>query len=279
MSLRKRSVRTIAAGSILGLTAGTAAVVGLATPASAEAGNFNCEVPILGAQTFPAEIDVAGTTVAGGNTPVTATFTIPDGLADTMRGLLNTKEIAGKVTAANTGGGKAAPTTLTIKRAEIPTDGDVPLAAKGTAQVAGSAGKTVALAAGDHNLAMTFYNAAGEASPFEIPCTPDGDFAIGSTKIVKATSKAKVGVKYAKKSKKAAITAKVATNGAPATGKVQILVKKGKKTVSKKMVALKKQTAKVTVKIKKKGKYTAVATYKGNANVKGSSAKKAFTAR
>ncbi|WP_141014238.1 hypothetical protein [Nocardioides sambongensis] len=278
MSLRKRSVRTIAASSILGLTAGTAAVVGLAAPASADAGSFICGTPI-GDQTFAAEISIGATTIAGGNTPMNATFTIPSGLADLMRGVLGTTEVGGKATGANTAGSKASPSSLNIKREEIPTSGDVPLAGKGTAKVPGTVGSTVEVAAGPHELAMNFYDAAGAATPFSVSCTPDGDFAIGSTKIVKATSKAAVGVKYTAKSKNAAVTAKFSSNGAPATGKVQILIKKGKKTVGKRMVALKKQTARASFKIKQKGKYTAIATYKGSANVKGSSAKKAFTAR
>ena len=102
MTLRHRfSLRATAAGSILGLTAGTAAVLGAGAPASAAPVAFDCEVPIVGAKTFDVDMSSsAPATVEPGSTitpEITSVMTVPEDLAGLMRGILSIDEIAGKV--------------------------------------------------------------------------------------------------------------------------------------------------------------------------------------
>ena len=95
--------------------------------------------------------------------------------------------------------------------------------------------------------------------------------------VVKVASKTKVSVKYA--NKVATIKVKITGGKAPATGKVSILVKKGKKTVKKISATVKNGVATAKVKKLKKGKHTVTAKYAGDSALLASQGKVSFTVK
>ncbi len=95
--------------------------------------------------------------------------------------------------------------------------------------------------------------------------------------VVKVASKTKVSVKYA--NKVATIKVKITGGKAPATGKVSILVKKGKKTVKKISATVKNGVATAKVKKLKKGKHTVTAKYAGDSALLASQGKVCFTVK
>ncbi|QCX27421.1 hypothetical protein [Nocardioides jishulii] len=92
-----------------------------------------------------------------------------------------------------------------------------------------------------------------------------------------AATKSVTKATYKKKAKKAVIKTTVKAGKKNATGKVTIVVKKGKKVVAKKTITLKKGQATLVLKkgkLKKKGVYTVKANFVGNKSFKKSGAKK-----
>lgn len=288
MTLRSRRTRSVAATCIVGLAASGAAVLGVAAPASAAATlTYNCDTP-LGAQTFTANYTLDGDSVAPGETitpEVDVTLTIPASLADQMRFFLGTDEISGEIAAATTVDGVDDPSTLVIPPTPVPSSGDVPVEASGPLSpvTGGELGDTLAVATGDQVVTMLLSSGGGEPTTFEVPCTPaEGQnlkFGSIDTEEPTVSSATKVKATYAKKAKKATVTARVTADGAKPTGKVAFVVKKGKKTVAKKAAPIRKGAAKAVFKVTKKGKYTVTATYKGTDGVTGSKGKGKFTVR
>lgn len=113
-------------------------------------------------------------------------------------------------------------------------------------------------------------NATALGMPVEVTCTARPQT------VPKVASKTKATVKVNKK-RVATVTVKVTGKAKKPTGKVNLVLKKGKKTVGKKTVKLnKKGVAKAKFKKLKKGKHQVVAKYAGNAQYKASQGKKAF---
>lgn len=292
MTLRhsaRARLRTVAAGTVLGLAAASASIVGTAPSASAATLSFDCTVPIVGLQTFSVDISHSapaqlptGSTV----TPdVTAILNIPASLADLMRGLLGVEEVEGVVESAVTVDGVTQTVPLTIPRTDAGDSGDAVLTATGALApiTGGDPGDTIEVLAGDQNVAMTLFNAAGEGSPFAVPCTPTvgQDLTMGTISVVKAGSTTKVAASYSAKRDKVIGTATVkARNGIAATGQVRFTLKKGTKTLKTVTKALRNGKATASfLRVKKTGAYTVVAKYAGSDRVEGSSGKDGFRVR
>ncbi len=289
MTLRHHfSLRATAAGSVLGLAAGTAAVLGATAPASAAPIAFDCEVPIVGAKTFDVDLSSnAPANVQPGSSvapKITSLMTVPEDLAGLMRGVLSIDEIAGTVEAVTLVDGVETPTTLTIPRSDIGDSGPAVLTGTGTLPSfpAGDAGTVHEIAAGAQSITMTLFDLEGDpaGSPFAIPCVPGvGENTVIDTIAVKAASTTKVKASYAKKKKTAKATATVAGTASP-TGKVEFKLLRGAKQVKKVTVSLTNGKAVATFKrISKKGSYTVKATYKGSATSAGSKGSASFRVR
>jgi hypothetical protein len=289
MTLRHRfSLRTIAAGSVLGLTAGTAAVLGATSPASALPIDFDCEVPIVGAKTFGLDMssDAPATVPPGSSVAptITSVMTVPEDLAGLLRGVLSIDEVAGTVEATTLVDGVETPTTLTIPRSDIGDSGPAVLTGTGTLPSfpAGDLGTVHEIAAGAQSVTMTLFDLEGApgGSPFVIPCVPGaGENTVLDTIAVKAASTTAVKASYAKKTKTAKATATVAGDAGP-TGKVEFKLMRGAQQVKKVTVSLKNGKAVATFKkVSKKGKYTVKAAYKGSATSAGSKGSASFRVR
>lgn len=274
MTVRHRTtLRSVSAGAVLGLTATTAVVLGTTSSASAASIDFDCTVPVLGANTFSVDVTTNAPASAPAGTSfsptVTSIMTVPDALADTMRLFFNPDAIGGTVQATNLVDGVAVATTITIPRTSVPADGPISLTGTGVmpAITAGPEGTTHQIAAGAQNVGMTLFSGA-TGSPFDIPCTPAAgqNTVIGKVTTTAApASTTTLKAKYAKKSHKAAVTATVAAAGANPTGSVTFTLKKGAKKVKTVTKAVAGGTAKaVFKKLTKKGKYTVTASYSGS---------------
>lgn len=292
MTLRHRvSLRTIAAGSALGLAAAGTAVLGTAGSASAVPLDFDCTVPVLGAQTFAVglDTDAPATAPTGGTlTPTwTADLTIPASMADLMRGVLSIDEIGGQIVSQATVDGVPSPVTLTIPRTDIGDSGAATVTAVGDGAPIplGDPGDVVALAAGNQAVTMNLYDLDGDpaGTVFEIPCTPaaEQDLTVDSVEVVKAGSRTRADAKFIAKKKKVAATATVRPETpVPADGEVTFTLKRGSRTVDTTTAALVSGVAKASfAKVRKAGKYTLVAKYAGSTLVRSSSGKDGFTVR
>jgi len=287
MTLRQHArLRTIAAGSVLGLAAGTAAVLGTASSASAQSVTFTCTT-LLGDKVFESDLSASPAKVPVGGQirpTVTAVMTVPDDLAGMLR-LIGAAKTSGTVSAPLVVGGVAKTAELVIPESAVPASGPIPLKASGKLGVikGTKVGTTIPIRTNGPTVVMNLLKEDGTEAiePQTVPCvTSTGSpVAAGKIKVVKATSKSKVSATYAKKSKKATVKSKVTTNGAKATGKVTFVAKLGKKKVATKKVAIKNNVAKAVFKLKKKGKYTIKATYPGTAKVTGSKGNAKVTAK
>jgi hypothetical protein len=268
MTLRHRSLRTVAAGSVLGLAASAAAVLGTTTSASAVEFDVTCQTA-LGEQTFAIDVttDAPAELPSGAShTPkVTAVLTVPAGMADALRGFLGAEEVEGTIVAQAVVNGTPLPVPLAIPRTDVGEAG-TPAIVTATGQspiplTAGTPGR-YNLAAGDMEVDLTVYNAQGEATPVnDIMCTPGEPVPIGTVDTVKADSTTDATSKV--KKKKVTITAAVTTEtGIPADGSVKISLE-GKKSGQGANVQVEDGVAKATFKVKP-GKYDFVAKYKGS---------------
>lgn len=291
ISGHRASLRTIATGSVLGLAAGTAAVLGTTTTAAAVPLSFDCNVPVVGQQTFATDIASNAPAQLPTGSPasptMTALLTVPANLADLMRSVLSTDEIAGEIVSQTTVGGVVVPTTLAIPRTDIGDSGEVVLTATGAMSpfTAGTPGDVIEILAGAQDVNMTLFDLEGDpaGAPFAIPCTPTSgqDPTIGNVEVVKADSRTKVAPSYNAKQDKAAGKATVlAANGIPATGKVKFVLKKGAREVASATTMLRGgRAAVVFTKVRKAGRYTLVASYLGSTRVKPSTGKGGFGVR
>lgn len=272
MTLRHRfTLRSVSAGAVLGLAASTAVVLGTTGSAAAAPIDFDCTVPVLGANTFAVDVTTnAPATAPAGTTfspTVTSVMTVPDALADQMRFFFTPDAIGGTVQATHLVDGVAVKTTITIPKTAVPSDGPIALTGTGVmpAITAGPEGTTHQIVAGAQNVGMTLFNGA-TGTPFDIPCAP----AAGQNTVIgKVTASAApastttVKAKYAKKARKATITASVSAAGANPSGSITFTLKKGAKAKTR-TVPLTGGTATATFKKLTKGKYTLTASYSGS---------------
>ena len=288
MTMRHRaSLRTIATGSVLGLTAGTVAVFGTAGTANAVPIGFDCTTPI-GPQMFTTDLSTnAPAQLPSGSktTPtVTELLTVPASLADLMRGVLGIDEIAGRIVSQTKVNGAVVPTTLTIPRTDIGDAGDAVLTATGPlGPITGGNPGPVPVEAGPQAVTMTLFDLEGDpaGTVFEIPCTPTAGQALtfDTITVVKATSRTVAKARYLAKKDKVTGQATVRSTASP-TGKVKFVLKKGSRKVAAKTAAVRNGKATVAFKrIRKSGKYTLVASYLGSARTKPSTDKAGFRVR
>lgn len=292
MTLRhsaRARLRTVAAGTVLGLAAASASIVGTASPASAESLSFDCTVPIVGLQTFTVDISHSapaqlptGSTV----TPdVTAVLNIPASLADLMRGLLGVEQVEGVIQSVVSVDGVTQTVPLTIPLTDAGESGDAVLTATGALApiTGGDPGDVIEVLAGNQDVAMSLINGEGVPSPFAVPCTPSAgqDLTMGTITVVKAGSGTNVAASYNAKRDKVTGTATVkASNGIATTGQVKFTLRKGTRTLKTVTKALRNGKATASfLRIKKKGAYTVVAQYAGSDRVKASSGKDGFRVR
>ncbi|MFB9763655.1 DUF6801 domain-containing protein [Nocardioides kongjuensis] len=272
MTLRHRfTLRPVSAGAVLGLAASTAVVLGTAGTASAAPIDFDCTVPVLGANTFSVDVTTNAPATAPAGTSisptVTSIMTVPDSLADTMRLFFSPDTIGGTVQATNLVDGKQVVTTIVIPATAVPSDGPISLTGTGVmpAFTAGPQGTTHQIQAGAQQVGMVL-TTNGTPSPFDIPCTPAGgqNTVIGSVTTTAApASTTTVKAKYSKKARKATVTASVTATGASPSGAVTFTLKKGKR-VTTRTATVAGGTATATFKKLKKGKYTVTASYSGS---------------
>jgi hypothetical protein len=135
------------------------------------------------------------------------------------------------------------------------------------------------LNAGAITAALVISGGAAGSTPISQSCTaPTGaSKTLGTTKVVKDTSKGKVKGKASGKTATVTDTVK-AKHGGKVTGKVSFSLKKGSKTVKASGKLSKKGVAKISKKLTA-GKWSVTATYKGDKNLKGSKAKGSVTVK
>lgn len=292
MSLRPRArLRAVAASSIVAVAAGSAVVLGTAQPASAVPLSFDCNVPILGAQTFtvditstaPAQLPTGSTTTPD----ITAAMTIPSGMADTMRSLLGATSMSGTIGSTALVDGVEQVLTLTVPPTPLGSSGSAQMAATGPMApvTAGAPGTTIPLAAGDQNVVMNLFDASNQSvGQFTIPCTPSSgqDTALSSIAVVKDGSSTTAKASYSAKRDRATGIATVSSaHGVVApTGTVKFLLKRGTQKVASLTKALSggKATA-VFTGVRRSGRYTIVATYPGSNLLNGSRGSARFSVR
>ncbi|TYL46009.1 Ig-like domain repeat protein [Nocardioides sp. BGMRC 2183] len=155
--------------------------------------------------------------------------------------------------------------------------GEAPVA-EGAAAVA-----LTGVAAGEHTYVAVFTPSDEElhlgSTSEPVTVTVDKPVAPAIAKATKSTTKAS----YNKKKRQATVTVTVKAGNAKAAGKVKIVIKKGKRAVLTRTVALNK-AGKVTIvikkgKLQKKGKYVVNTAFQKNAKFKASRSKAGFTVR
>lgn len=298
MRLRLRLSRAIATGSVLGLGVGATAVVGSATVASAVPISQNCTT-IIGAKTFASDMvtDAPASIMSGtALTPKwTASMSVPSDLSSLMYGALKARTISGTIVLHTTVDGVATDVTLAIPETPVPATGDLPFTATGAGApiTAGAAGKNIVLGAAGAVVSMKYTNDVGTTADMPggvIPCA-SGATTVSTTAVTAApvsvdpkpenpkpqpapvATTTTAHAAYQAKAHRITVKATVKPK-ASATGKVAFVLKKGKKVVRSKAVALKNGVAKLTItKVARPGKYTLTATYRGATGVKGSSDK------
>lgn len=283
-------LRTIATAGAVALAAGSTAVLGTAGSASAATLSFDCNVPILGAQTFSATITSnAPTTLPTGSstTPsVTTVMTVPAALADTMRGLLGVTSLSGVIHSTTLVNGVAKVVDLTIPSMPAGATGtDVPLQATGVLApiTAGAPGSTTTLAAGAQDVVMSLVTGSG-TSPFDVPCTPSTgqSTTLGTITSVKDGSKTADKTAFSTKTHQATSTATVrsAHGVVKASGKVVFVLKRGAKKVASVTRTLSNGHASAVFKnVRTKGGYTVTASYAGSKTLKASTGSSRFQVR
>lgn len=269
--MRLRTLAGVAAGALVG---GVLSVPALTTPASA--------APVTASTTFEASCSYGSFAL-----PVSGTFAVTvDGQSVTADYDATVNMNAPSLTTSKLG----ADIDLDIDGESVTVSGErtfSPPAAgtadmelpslSGTRSGSGSVG-AFDITAAALNFTITFGTGTAtctfdDLAPVEFPAQPQP-----VAKATKSTTK----VAYAKKAKKATITTTVKAGKANATGKVKIVVKKGKKTIASKAIALKKGKARLVLKkakLKAKGKYVVTSAFQKNAKFKASRSKASFRVR
>jgi len=290
MGSTRARLRAIAATGVLALAAGSATVLGTAGAASAQTLSFDCNVPILGTQTFSANITSnapAQLPTGSSATPtVTTVLTVPASLADLMRSLLSADHVDGVIHSTALVNGVAQVVDLTVPLTAVGASGtDVPLSATGTLApiTAGAPGTVTTVAAGAQDAALNLIS-AGSPSAFDVPCTPSAGQTLTLAKItsVKDTSRTRAKAAYSKAKHQAAVTVTVAsTHGVvKPTGKVKLVLKRGSKKVASVTRTLKSgKVANAFKNLRKAGSYKVTASYAGSSRLKASSGTVKFRVR
>lgn len=230
--------------------------------------------------TAPASIPTAATSKVFNGT---ATVTVPESLSDTLRLLADSVQGTAEVGSAVNGAARTS--NFTIASYTLPATGSVVLTATGPLYnlTAGAPGTKQVLTAGSFLARMT-RTKGGVDTPMAIFCQPGAakpeqdltfDTVTAGPKLATTTA-VKASYVKSKKTIKASIT--VSGGGYTPTGQVSVVVKRGTKTIKKLAVTLRGGKAAVAVKkIRTRGKYKVIATYKGGPSHTGS--KKAVTVR
>ncbi|WP_109507558.1 Ig-like domain-containing protein [Nocardioides speluncae] len=272
MSLRTRLSTRVAAVAVAAL-AGAGLTVGLTTaPAGAASGTitYTCTTA-LGASdmavtldsTLPAQMAPGATA----NYDLAAGVTVPEGLVNAARDVLQAATVEGSVAA--TGDINGAPVTgnLAIPVTNLPASGSLPLAANGTGgQVAPTAPGSLVLKAGNFTADLIFKKADGSQAYFidDMPCvvkaaTPAQNTTVDTVKVVApSTTTLALARSTAAYGQATTATATVSSAFTAPAGSVVFTV--GGKTITKAISAGK---ATVTLPTLNAGKtYAVKATYK-----------------
>jgi hypothetical protein len=291
MNVRAQTrLRTITTVGAVAIATGATVVLGAATPASAATLSFDCNVPIIGAQTFSATItsNAPATLPTGSSSApsITTVMTVPASLADTMRGLLGVTSLSGVIHSTTLVNGVEKVVDLTIPTTPAGATGtDVPLQATGVLApiTAGTPGSTTTLAAGAQDVVMSLVTGTG-TSPFDVPCTPSTgqSTTLGTITSVKDGSHTsdRTAFSASKHAATSTATVKSAHGIVKATGKVTFVLKRGTRKVATVTKTLTSGKAVALFKgVRTKGKYTVTATYAGSSTLKTSRATSSFTVR
>ncbi|MBM7515300.1 DUF6801 domain-containing protein [Nocardioides nitrophenolicus] len=271
MTVPQRTLRSVSAGAVLGLAATTAVVLGTSTPASAAAIDFDCALPIGGTDTFTADITTNAPATIPAGTSITpmlnVALTVPEGTADLLR-LFQPDQVGGTVQGTTLVDGVARTTTITVPPTAVPASGPIVVSGTGTmaAITAGTEGASHQIAAGNQAVTITIYKTGQAPTPIDVPCTP----AAGSNRVISTigvtaapASTTTVKAKYAKKARKAKVSATVSAPGATPAGTVTFTLKKGKQVKTKTVAVTAGRAKAVFKKVTAKGRYTVTASYTG----------------
>ncbi|GAB3865425.1 hypothetical protein GCM10028801_35890 [Nocardioides maradonensis] len=291
MNVRPRArLRTIASAGATAVAVGSTVVLGVAAPASAATLSFDCNVPVVGMQTFSATISSnAPTTLPTGSSTapnVTTVMTVPSSLADTMRSLLGVTSLSGVIHSTTLVNGVAKVVDLTIPSTPAGATGTaVPLEATGALApiTAGMPGSSTTLAAGAQDVVMSLVTGSG-TSPFDVPCTPSTgqSTTLGTITSVTDGSRTTGRTAFSRAKHAATSTATVTSSHGivKATGKVTFVLKRGTKKIASTTKTLSSGKAvAVFTGVRTKGKYTVTATYAGSSRLKASKGTSSFTVR
>lgn len=283
-------LRTIATAGAIAIATGSTVVLGATAPASAATLSFDCNVPIIGAQTFSATItsNAPATLPTGSSTApsVTTVMTVPASLADTMRGLLGVTSLSGVIHSTTLVNGVEKVVDLTIPSTPAGATGTaVPLQATGVLApiTAGMPGSTTTLAAGAQDVVMSLVTGSG-TSPFDVPCTPSTgqSTTLGTITSVKDGSRTtdKTAFRASRHTATSTATVRSSHGIVTATGKVTFVLKRGTSKVATITKSLSGGKAVAVFKgVRRKGKYTVTAKYAGSSRLKASTGTSSFTVR
>jgi hypothetical protein len=273
MTVRPKHLTIVGAVGAVALTVG-----GLASPALAagKTMTFGCDLP-LGPTSATLTPKIPAKMFAGqalkGKMKVVVRLTAPQTTAASVAGT----SVAGKIVAK--GEKKTIAYTVTFPKTTINAGSAQNITATGKSTITAPKPGKYTLNAGA--IAATLNLTGGPGGPATIPqsCTaPTGaSKTLGTIKVVKDTSKGKVKGKASGKTATVTDTVK-AKHGGKVTGKVSFSLKKGSKTVKASGKLSKKGVAKISKKLTA-GKWSVTAKYKGDKNVKGSTAKGSVTVK
>jgi hypothetical protein len=267
---------------LLGLAGAAALTIGtIAAPALAAPQNLTYTCATLGPTDVTFDAGTLKTTMVAGQTDKHAMSQVIH--LNAAQGALASgfgTTVSGKLTA--TGARSTMPFSMTIPSTTLNGGAqDIPAAGTGTIRPLKAGTWTVSL--GSMGAALVVSGGAGGNVPVSDSCTaPAGATKVlGTIAVSKDKSATATKASYNAKKDTATGTAKVKGHfGLAGTGKVKFTLKKGTKTVKSMKVALKKGAAKAAFKkVKAPGKYKIVASFGGDAALKGSSGVAKFTVK
>jgi hypothetical protein len=273
--LRTKNLKLVGAAGAAALTVGMVAAPAVAAPKEVDYSCFGGSVPIpitMDLGTLPTSL-VAGQTVKQ---------TISSGNVHLIADVVNIALGQGwDAVSGNTTRVTGTPYTLTIPKTTLPnpaTDMDIP--ATGSFTLHPTKAGAFHVIAGDVTANIQGWTGSTKANVIPLDCAAptDGSNDFGTIAVSKDKSTTKVKAAYSAKKHTATGTATVRGHfGLAGTGKVSFTLKKGTHKIKTVKVALKKGVAKVAFKhVKKKGKYSITAAFKGDAALKASSGKATF---
>lgn len=292
--MRNTSIRrAFAAGASVAVAAAGLAALAPAAQAATVNLEFNCSASILQDQKFQLEADFSAPKYLLPGQAADISFSgnvvVPNGTRAAAYVILDGRALEGSATVAGTFAGEDVTMVATLPRTEIPsTTGPMSVPASGAASF-----ETPGLGAHDLTVSgftapLTMTKSDGSTDTVEVTCTATAPATVIATvnvveeipeEVTVQATKTTAKVKVTKKKAKATVKVANADKSA-AKGKVKLTLKKGKKVVAKKTVKLNKKGKKaVTFKKLKKGKYSLLAQYQGNATSKKSKKKVTFRVR